>query len=322
MKSAIPASGLDAASTTTRSWLPWQGQFLLLSAIWGLSFLLIKVGDQGLPPLQVALGRLLFGAATLLVILAVRRDRLPRGAGTWGHLAVAGLLFNAVPFSLFAFGETRVTSVVAGILNATTPLLTMLVTMAALREERPSLERTLGLFIGFAGVLVVLGFWRGVGGGELLGYLACLGAAACYALGFTYVRRHLTGRRESAVALSTAQVLCGTVQVALVTPLLSKVPAAVPSPTVIVSLAALGILGTGLAYVLNYGIIRAAGPTVASTVTYVIPLFSTAAGVLFLGEPIGWNEPIGGLVVILGVAVAQGRGRLGSLRVRSAATRS
>jgi drug/metabolite transporter (DMT)-like permease len=289
--------------------MPWRGQFLLLSAIWGLSFLFIKVGDQGLAPLQVALARLLFGAVTLLVILAVRRERLPRGAGTWAQLAVAGLLFNALPFSLFAYGETQVTSVVAGIWNATTPLLTMLATMVALRQERPSRQRILGLLIGFAGVLVLLGFWRGVGGGALAGNLACLGAACCYALGFTYVRRYLTGRSESAVALSAAQVLCGTVEVALVTPLLSTLPA-VLSPAVILSLAALGILGTGLAYVLNYGVIRAAGPTVASTVTYLIPLFSTAAGVLFLGERIGWKEPIGGLVVILGVAVAQGRGRL------------
>jgi drug/metabolite transporter (DMT)-like permease len=202
-----------------------------------------------------------------------------------------------------------VTSVVAGIWNATTPLLTLLVTMAALREERPSRERILGLGIGFAGVLVLLGFWQRGGRGALAGDLACLGAAACYALGFAYVRRHLTGRPESAVALSAAQVLCGTVMVALVTPLLSTLPEA-PPLSVVLSLAALGILGTGLAYVLNYGVIRAAGPTVASTVTYLIPLFSTAAGVLFLGEHIGWKEPIGGLVVILGVAVAQGRGRL------------
>ncbi|PZR99669.1 MAG: EamA family transporter [Candidatus Nephthysia bennettiae] len=313
MKSATSTPELAPASASARPSLPWQGQFVLLSAIWGLSFLFIKVGDQGLAPMQVALARLLFGAATLLAILAVRRERLPRGARTWAHLAVAGLLFNAVPFSLFAYGETLVTSVVAGIWNATTPLLTLLVTMAALREERPSRERILGLGIGFAGVLVLLGSWQGLGGGALAGDLACLGAASCYGLGFAYVRRYLTGRPESAVALSAAQVLCGTVEVAVVTPLLSSVPA-VPSPAVILSLAALGVLGTGLAYVLNYGIIRAAGPTVASTVTYLIPLFSTAAGVLFLGEHIGWKEPIGGLVVIVGVAVAQGRGRLLTLR--------
>jgi drug/metabolite transporter (DMT)-like permease len=321
VKSAPSTPELDTASASTRPSLRWQGQFVLLSAIWGLSFLFIKVGDQGLAPMQVALARLLFGAATLLAILAVRREPLPRGRRTWAHLAVAGLLFNAIPFSLFAYGETLVTSVVAGIWNATTPLLTLLVTMAALRDERPSRERILGLGIGFAGVLVLLGFWQGVGGGALAGNLACLGAASCYGLGFAYVRRHLTGRSESAVALSAAQVLCGTVEVGLVTPLLSSVPA-VPSPAVILSLAALGILGTGLAYVLNYGIIRAAGPTVASTVTYLIPLFSTAAGVLFLGEHIGWKEPIGGLVVIVGVAVAQGRGRLPTLRTGSASLKS
>lgn len=321
MSSAAPSQDRASTSAADRPRLPWQGQFVVLAAIWGFSFLFIKVGDRGLPPMQVALARLLFGAVTLLVILALRRERLPRGASTWGHLAVAGLLFNAVPFSLFAFGETRVTSVVAGLWNATTPLLTMLVAVVALRQERPTGSRIVGLFVGFAGVLILLGFWQGLGGGALLGNLACLGAACCYALGFAYVRRYLTGSQISAVALSAAQVVCGAVEVALVTPLLSRAPASV-TPEVVLSLAALGVLGTGVAYVLNYSVIRAAGPTVASTVTYLVPLFSTAAGVLFLGEPVGWNEPLGGLVVILGVAVAQGGGRLGLVFSRSRSGRA
>src|SRR5207237_5144191 len=117
------------------------------------------------------------------------------------------------------------------------------------------------------------------------------------------------------------QWLCVSVLGGLVPPLPSTVPP-LPPPAAILSPAAPGILGTGLAYVLNYGVIRAAGPTVASTVTYLIPLFSTAAGVLFLGEHIGWKEPIGGLVVILGVAVAQGRGRLLTRRAGPTPVRS
>ena len=112
--------------------------------------------------------------------LAAARDRLPRGRGVWLHLAVASLLANVLPFTLFAYGEQHVTSVLAGIWNATTPLMTLLVVLAALPEERPSWQRLAGLGVGFAGVLVVLGAWRGVGTDELLGNLACLGAAACY----------------------------------------------------------------------------------------------------------------------------------------------
>jgi len=260
-------------------------QFVLLSAIWGfgLSFMFIKVGDQGPAPLQVAFGRLLCGAATLMIVLAVRREGLPRDPRVWRHLAVAALLVNALPFSLFAYAETHVTSVIAGMWNATTPLLTLLVAMLVLPEERPSSERVLGIGIGFAGVLVLLGIWHAPTGGALLGNLACLAAAAGYALGFPYVRRNLSGRPESSVALSTGQLLCGAAALALITPFLTTSPASLPLP-VAASVLSLGVLGTGLAYILNFGVIQAAGATSASTVTYVIPLFSTGLAFSYLGN--------------------------------------
>src|SRR4029077_2671338 len=108
----------------------------------------------------------------LLVILGVRREPLPRGWRVWGHLAVVGLLFCAIPFTLFAWGETRTTSVLAGIWNATTPLFTLLFGMAALSRERPTRGRAAGLAVGFAGVLIVLGVWQGFGGREMAGNLA------------------------------------------------------------------------------------------------------------------------------------------------------
>src|SRR5205823_3877200 len=131
---------------TRRDWLPG---FVLLSAIWGSSFLFIKVADRSFAPLQVALGRCLLGATTLLVLVAIRRERLPRGREAWTHLFVIAILFNSVPFALFAFGETRVSSVVAGIWNGTTPLNTLVVALAVLPDERPTRERVLGLLIGF-----------------------------------------------------------------------------------------------------------------------------------------------------------------------------
>jgi drug/metabolite transporter (DMT)-like permease len=291
-----------------RAKIDWRAQFLLLSAIWGLSFMFIKVGDEALAQLQVALGRLLCGGATLLLVLAMRREALPRDPHVWGHLSVAALLVNALPFSLFAYGETHVTSVVAGMWNATTPLLTVLLAMAVLPDERPTRERGIGLGIGFAGVLVLLGIWHAPTGVALVGNLACLGAAACYALGFPYLRKYVSGRPESGVALSAGQVLCGAVALGIVTPLFTTRPSSLPVATA-ASVLALGALGTGLAYILNYGVIRAAGATVASTVTYVIPVFATAAGIAVLGERLSWNEPLGGLLVIMGLAVTQGRVR-------------
>jgi len=304
---------LPEAAPQLRADPDWRGRFILLSSIWGLSFLFIKVGDEALAPLQVALGRMLVGTAVLLLILAVRGDRLPAFGSIWLELAGAAVLLNSVPFALYAWAETHVTSVLAGIWNATTPLLTLLVVLAVLPEEHPTRSRLAGLGIGFAGVLVVLGIWQGLGGSALLGNLACLGAATCYGLGFPFSRRMLRGRTESMLSLAAAQLLCGTVELALVTPFVTHSPATLP-PKVILSILALGGLGTGIAYVLNFSLIRDAGATVASTVTYVIPLFSTVAGAVFLREGLSWNEPIGALVVVFGVALAQGR--LKSIAIR------
>ena len=154
-------------------------------------------------------------------------------------------------------------------------------------------------------MVVVLGPWSGLGG-RLLGNLACYGAAACYGLGFVYTRRYLAGRHESAVSLSAAQTLCGSIQLALVVPWLTSAPHRFPVDSVL-SMVALGAGGTGIAYVLNYEVIRRAGATVASTVTYLIPLFSTVLGVVVLGEALAWNQPLGAAVVLLGVALSQGR---------------
>jgi len=293
--------------------LPWQARLVLLAAIWGSSFLLIKVGDEALAPLQVTLGRMIFGSATLLLILAMRREGLPREPRVWGRLAVAAFLLNALPFSLFAYGELRTTSVLAGIWNATTPLFTLPIAIVMLRAERPGAGRAMGLAVGFLGVLVVLGAWQGFGGHDLPGNLACLGGAISYGIGFPYTRKYLAGRPESVVVLATGQVLCGTLWIALVTPIIAGVPA-LPPAHVVASVAALGVLGTGIAYILNYGLIRDAGATIASTVTYVIPLFSTLEGVILLGEPLTWYEPVGAVIVILGVAISQGRLRFAPRR--------
>jgi drug/metabolite transporter (DMT)-like permease len=217
-----------------------------------------------------------------------------------------GVPAQCASLSLFAYGETETTSVVAGILNATAPLFTIVVALLMLPEERPNLERAAGVVLGFLGVLVVLGVWQGLAGHALAGELACLGAALSYGLGFPYTRKYLAGRSLSIVALATGQLLCGTAELALVLPFTSGLPA-LPPAHVVASVLALGVFGTGIAYILNYGLIRDAGATLASTVTYVVPLFSTVEGALVLGEPLAWYELLGALIVMLGVALSQGR---------------
>jgi drug/metabolite transporter (DMT)-like permease len=289
----------------------WRAQFIALAAIWGSSFLCIKVLGEAWPAVWVAFGRVALGAAFLVVLVVVRRGALPRSFVVWRHLAVAGLLMNAAPFTLFALGEQHVTSIVGGLWNATVPLCALVFALMVLPEERPSRRRVAGLAIGFCGVTVLLGPWRGLGGDALLGHGACFLAAACYGLGAPYTRRHLAGRPEPGTSLAAAQLLCATAMLLVVVPFATAPSLAVDAGE-LASLLVLGVLGSGVAYVLTYAIVRAAGATTFSTVAYVIPLFSTALGVAVLGEGLSWNEPLGALVVLAGIAVSSGlsvRGR-------------
>jgi drug/metabolite transporter (DMT)-like permease len=265
----------------------------------------IKVELEALDPLVVALARVVFGAATLLIVLAIQREPLPRGRTVWRDLFVVALFYNSIPFALFAFGEQHASSIVAAIGNATTPLWTVVFVIALLPFEAATRERLGGVVIGFVGVLVLLGPWNGLGGPSLLGTLLCLGPGVCYGFAFAYTRRHLTGKADSPVSLAGAQVLVATLQLAVVTPFFSSAPSHI-TLKVWGSMLALGALGTGLAYVLSYDIIGRAGATTASLVTYVVPLFATFFGVVLLSESLTWNEPVGAAVIILGAAVSQG----------------
>ena len=174
-------------------------------------------------------------------------------------------------------------------------------------EQGPAPAQALAQkYIADKSVLVVLGPWAGLGGSTLLGSLLCLGAPVCYGIGFIYTRKHLVGRQESLVSLSTTQVLLAKLQLAVVTPFFSSAPSNLGFD-VIASMIALGVLGTGIAYVLNYDVIVRAGATTASLVTYLVPIFSTFFGVVVLSEGLTWNEPVGALVIIAGVAISQGR---------------
>jgi len=300
----VRSTAADRAAPSPHA--PWLGAYLLLSTIWGTSFLFIKIADRQLSPLQVVLARMALGTATVLVVLLIRRERLPSEGRTWGHLAFLALVSNALPFSLIAYGETHISSVLAGLWNATTPLFTLLIALGVLPEERPTRQRVGGLVLGFVGVAVVLGPWSGLGGPSLEGSIAVAGASACYGLSFTYLRRYITARPDTGVSLVSGQLLCGTAMMTAATLLFTSAPPHLGAESVL-SVAALGALGTGLAYVLNYAVVHRAGATIASTVTYLIPLFATACGVVVLNEGIAWNEPAGAFVVLTGVALSQGR---------------
>lgn len=284
----------------------WRLRFGALSLIWGFSFLLIKVGTEGYAPFQVTLGRLVFGTLVPAAAMAVKRERLPRGVRTWAHLAVAGFLLNALPFSLFAYAELTIPSALAGICNATSPLWGMALSLVALSEDRPTRVRVAGLGLGFLGVLTVLGVWQGFSGLDGRGTAMALLASLSYPIGWIYVRRTLAGVGYSHISLTGAQLLLATLQLAFVTPLFTTVPTHFPLLPLL-AVAALGALGTGLAVLLQYGLVAEVGPTTAQMVTYFIPVIATGAGVALLGEPLSWSTPAGAVVVLAGAALAQVR---------------
>ncbi|MGP3983071.1 DMT family transporter [Streptomyces sp. KR80] len=286
--------------------LDWRIRFALLSLIWGFSFLLIKVGTQAYPPLQVTLGRMVFGTAVLAAVIAVKRERLPHGAGTWCRLAIAAFFLNALPFSLFSYAELTIPSTLAGICNATTPLWGMALSLVALSEDRPTRRRVAGLGIGFLGVLTVLGAWQGFSGQDPAGTAMALIASLSYAVGWIYVRRTLSGTGSSNLSMAGAQLFLGTVQLAVVTPLFTSFPTSFPVLPLL-AVVALGATGTGFAFLLQYGLVTEVGPTTATLVTYFIPVVATAAGVLLLGERLTWNTPVGALIVLTGAALTQSR---------------
>ncbi|MCF6523553.1 DMT family transporter [Streptomyces sp. JJ36] len=283
-------------------------QFVLLALSWGASFLFIKVALEGLAPVQVVAGRLLAGAAVLLLLAAVTRRRLPRQPAVWGHLGVVAVLLCVVPFLLFAWAEQHVSSGLASILNATTPLMTTLVTLVALPEERPDRARLTALALGFGGVVLTLAPWRAAGGSSGAAQAACLAATLCYGTAFVYLRRFLAPRRLPALPVATVQVTLGAALTLPVALGATGVPETLTA-RVLLSVLALGAAGTGLAYVWNANIVACWGATRASAVTYLTPVVGVALGVVVLGEAPAWHQPAGAVAVVAGVLLGQRGGR-------------
>ncbi|MEV5879559.1 DMT family transporter [Streptomyces sp. NPDC052101] len=304
-------STLSPAPARPRPRLDWRLRFCALSLIWGFSFLLIKVGTEGYAPFQVTLGRLVFGTAVLAAAMAVKREKPPRGARLWGHMAVAAFFLNALPFSLFAYSELTIPSTLAGICNATSPLWGMALSLVALSEDRPTRVRVAGLGLGFLGVLTVLGAWQGFHGLDATGTAMALLASLSYPVGWIYVRRTLAGTGNSHLSMTGAQLMLAALQLAVVTPLFAGFPTHVDLVPLL-AIAALGVLGTGLAVLIQYGLVAEVGPTTAQMVTYFIPVIATAAGVAILGESLRWTTPVGAVIVLAGAALTQVRGRKGA----------
>jgi drug/metabolite transporter (DMT)-like permease len=285
------------------SWLP---AYIALGFVWGCSFLFIKQGLTFLTPFGVAFGRCALGALTLTIYLKMRKLTLPTDPKIWFKLWVVSLLLNSIPGVLFAQAQTEVTSILAGIINATTPLMTLLVMLLIFRDEEISFNQIAGLIIGALGIATVFGIWNGVGNNPLWAILMLLAAVLCYGISFPYSKRYVIPLQLPAEVLAATQLIAATVTLVpfyLIDGIAEDQYRVAP----LLSMLALGIFGSGFAYIWNFHVIKGAGSAIASTVTYITPLVAVVMGLLFLNEPLTWNEPVGGLIVLIGAAISQNR---------------
>lgn len=280
--------------------------FLALGAVWGSSFMWIKIAVQDVGPFALVAWRLLFGGLGMAMVLWWRKVPLPRGRSTWRDLALLGIINTALPFVLISWGEQSIDSAVASILNSTVPLFTLMIAHVFLPEEALDLRRAAGLLVGFAGVLLLMS--RDLEGGvqaSLLGQAAVLAAAVSYASGAVFARRRLRDT-HSFVQAFAPMVVADLVVWSFAFPL--EGDALIPSQGLTwLALLWLGLLGSCTAYILYFSLLERVGPTRTTLVTYLIALFGVTLGVIFLGEPLDARLAGGGALVIAGIAVVNWR---------------
>jgi drug/metabolite transporter (DMT)-like permease len=280
--------------------------FSILAMIWGASFLFIAVAGRALPPVGVTFFRMAFGAIALFVLVKLAKQKIPMSLEAWLKTFGAGLLMSAIPFTLFAYAELHIGSGLAGMVNAATPVMTVLAIMLAFRDQKPTRVQVIGLGVGIVGTLVLLGVWKGFGDNDPLALGALILATMFYGFGSPYIRKVVSPLglpNQVAVFMQLTSASIATLPFYLAGPLLTGAP----DWASIGSIVTLGVVGTGIAYVFYYRIIDAAGSTVASSVTIVQPVVAVILGMLILHEKLNWYEAVGGLVIILGAMITQGR---------------
>jgi drug/metabolite transporter (DMT)-like permease len=277
--------------------------FSALGLIWGTSFLWIKIAVAETGPFTLVGLRLLFGFLGLLVVLAIQRPTLPRDPRILLAFVFMGIFNTGLPFLLITWGETRIASSLASILNGTVPLFTIVIAHFWLHDEKITLPRLGGLLVGFVGIVVLVsGDLQSTGGhSDVWGQLAVLAAAVSYAVGITFSRRHLRGQPP---VLQTGMVLLIADSLVWLSAVSVERPLQPPSTALAwFAILWLGLLGTCVAYLLFFWLINAWGPTRASLVTYVFPVIGLILGIIFLHESAGWRLLVGSALIVSGIGV-------------------
>jgi drug/metabolite transporter (DMT)-like permease len=276
---------------------------IALALIWGSSFMFIKVAVRELTPATLILGRLGLAAITLAIVVPLRvglRAALAEIRAYWPGLVVVGLLNTAVPFWLLSWGETRIDSGTASIIQASVPIFNALLAFAFFYEQRVTGRRLVGVGVGFVGVALLVGAQPE---GKILGALAVVGMAICYAIGGLLTRRFLAETRPQVIALGTSVIAAFVVAPFGVI----QAPGHMPGWKTIASVVVLGVIGTAAAYLLFFTIIAGAGAAYAALVTYLVPPVALVYGAFFLDESVGFAALAGLVLIFAGVALGTRR---------------
>lgn len=298
------------ADAPLRAWLP---PFIIVSLAWGSSFFFIAKALQGFAPSHVGFGRVFIGAVVLGAIVLWMRKRPQLTWRNVGAIAVVGACLSGAPMILIPLAQQEITSILASLLNATTPLWTALFVALLIPAERVTRIQLAGLLLGAMGIAVLVGAWD-VNSFSLIGTVLMLLTTLCYGIGSTLSRILLSKVQESATTLSA-------VQMALSALMLAPFALIAPAPrgdvwelssTALWGLVLLGLFGSSFAYVLFWKVVKVAGATTAASVTYVVPVVAVFLGLVVLKEELYWYEPVGAVIVLTGVALAQRKGRAAS----------
>ncbi|SDE05263.1 EamA domain-containing membrane protein RarD [Rhodospira trueperi] len=281
---------------------------LSLSLLWGGSFFFVGVAVQALPPLTIVAARVGLAAPVLWMAVFALRRPIPRDPAVWAAFAVMGVLNNVIPFSLIVWGQTQIPSGLASILNATTPLFTVVVAGLLLADERFSAHKGLGVAIGFAGVVVLIGADAlYVPDAPVLAQMAVLGAGLSYAFAAVFGRR-FRGMGLDPLVTATGQVtFSGLIMVALAVGIDRPWTLPMPAVPVLASLLGLAVLCTALAYGLYFRILATAGATNVILVTFLVPVTAILLGVTVLDESLRASHLVGMAVIGAGLLVMDGR---------------
>jgi drug/metabolite transporter (DMT)-like permease len=292
--------------------------FILLGTIWSSSFMWIKIAVQEVGPITLVAFRVLFGLLFGVTVILIQRVRLPRSLKEWSPVLILGITNVAIPFFLISWGEQSIDSAVAAILDATVPLFTILIAHYLLHDDKMTVPKVLGLLMGFAGVVILMSKDIGASFGSVLGQLAVVLASAFYAGSNVYARK--TTENTPGILRSAGPLVSATVVMWLATPLVES-PVKIPQLGITwIALLFLGILGSGLAFVLSYYLIHEIGPTRTSMVTYLFPLGGVILGVAFLNEALSWQVFVGAVLVVLSLVVANMQPRKQDLGVEQIAS--